>query len=274
MIVNGKEIAERVYAALGARSLTLGILMVGADPVTGSFVRAKERAAARLGVTVERETLSETAGEVEIIDALVALSDRTDGVIVQLPLPHGIDTERVLEMIPPGKDVDGISPKPLVRPPVAGALEEILKAEAVQVFDADAVVVGAGRLVGAPCASLLSDLGAHVVVLRKGDPLDPLKTADIIILGAGEPGMIGPGHIKDGVVIIDAGTSESSGKVVGDADPACAEKASVFTPVPGGVGPVAIAMIFKNLYDLSDRKSGAAQAPPTHLLIRGSGPSP
>lgn len=251
MVVNGKGIAEGVYAALGGRTLTLGILMIGTDPVTGSFVRAKERAAARLGVIVERETLPDDAAQATIEDAVAGLAAKTDGIIVQLPLPKDADIERVLAVIPPEKDVDGISPNPLVRPPVAGALEEILRTEAVQVFDAEAVVVGAGRLVGAPCGTLLRDLGAHVTVLRKGDPLDPLKTADIIVLGAGEPGMVRPEHIKEGAVIVDAGTSESSGKVVGDADPACAEKASVFTPVPGGVGPVAIAMIFKNLYALN-----------------------
>ena len=95
--------------------------------------------------------------------------------------------------------------------------------------------------------------GADVTVLEKGDSFDTLKDADIIVLGAGEPGLVKPEHIKDGVVLIDAGTSEVSGKVAGDADPACAEKASVFTPVPGGVGPIAVAMIFKNLSALAQK---------------------
>ncbi len=251
MILDGKLIAERIYTSLGHQPLSLGILMIGADPVTSSFVRAKERAAARLGVIVERDTLSESATQSEIEDAVGSLAARTHGLIVQLPLPEHIDTERVLACIPPEKDVDGISATPRVRPPVAAAAEEILNAESVQVFDARAVVVGAGRLVGKPCADVLRDMGAHVTVLQKGDVLDALKDADIIVLGAGESGMVKPEHIKHGVVIIDAGTSESSGKVVGDADPACAEKASVFTPVPGGVGPIAVAMIFKNLVALS-----------------------
>ena len=256
MVVNGRAIAERVYASLGERALTLGILMLGSDPVTGSFVRAKERAAARLGVTVERETLPEDASQADIEEHVAALASRTDGIIVQLPLPSHIDIESVLAAIPPEKDVDGISPAPMVRPPVAGAVHEILREGAVQALDANAVVVGAGRLVGAPCITLLRDLGAHVEVLRKGDSLAALREADIIVLGAGEPGMVLPEHIKEGAVVIDAGTSESSGKVVGDADPACAEKASLFTPVPGGVGPVAIAMIFMNLYTLADRRGG------------------
>lgn len=98
---------------------------------------------------------------------------------------------------------------------------------------------------------MLAEMGARVTSIGRGDSLDPLKEADIIVLGAGEPGLVRPGHIKDGVVLIDAGTSESSGKIAGDADPACADKAALFTPVPGGVGPVAVAMIFKNLLALT-----------------------
>lgn len=116
-----------------------------------------------------------------------------------------------------------------------------------------ATVVGSGRLVGAPAARLLRELGAEVQVLEKGDSLDVLKDADIIVLGAGEPGLVKPEHLKEGVVLIDAGTSESNGKVAGDADPACAEKAALFTPVPGGVGPIAVAMIFKNLFALAKK---------------------
>ena len=251
MIIDGKQIAERVYADLGFRSLTLGIVIVGSDSVTDSFVRAKERGAAKVGVTVVREVIPESASTEEALAALQSLANKTDGIIVQLPLPSQIDTEKILAAIPPEKDVDGISSDPVVRPPVAAAVEEILKQNQVFVSGSNAVVVGSGRLVGKPCAELLLDLDADVTVLQKGDTLESLKEADVIVLGAGNPGMILPEHIKDGVVLIDAGTSESSGKVVGDADPSCAEKCSLFTPVPGGVGPVAIAMIFKNLFSLA-----------------------
>ncbi len=252
MVIQGKLIAEQVYSRLGdLKSKTLGILIVGSDSVTDSFVRAKEKAAARLAVNVVREVLDDTVTTDSVVSSLAQLSLRSDGVIVQLPLPSHIDTEQVLAAIPPEKDVDGIGLVSRVRPPVAGAMEEILLSMNVQVVDANAVVVGYGRLVGKPCAELLKDLGARVTILKKGDGLDALKRAHIVVLGAGEPGMVKPEHINDGCVLIDAGTSESSGKVVGDADPSCAEKCAVFTPVPGGVGPVAIAMIFKNLLTLS-----------------------
>jgi methylenetetrahydrofolate dehydrogenase (NADP+)/methenyltetrahydrofolate cyclohydrolase len=101
---------------------------------------------------------------------------------------------------------------------------------------------------------MLRDEGADVQVLTRGDSLDPLGDADIIVSGAGEPGMIRPDMIRDGVVLIDAGTSEQGGKVRGDADPLCADKCALYTPVPGGVGPVAVAMIFENLFELVMRE--------------------
>ena len=131
------------------------------------------------------------------------------------------------------------------------AVVEILQRKNVHIEGARTVIVGAGRLVGAPSAWLLRKLGADVSMftLQEGS-IDDLKNADIIVSGAGNPGFIKPEHIKEGVALIDAGTSELNKKIAGDADPACAEKASVFTPVPGGVGPVAVAMIFRNLLDL------------------------
>jgi methylenetetrahydrofolate dehydrogenase (NADP+) / methenyltetrahydrofolate cyclohydrolase len=109
-------------------------------------------------------------------------------------------------------------------------------------------------LVGVPVAQLLKDLGAEVsVVTRNRGSLTDLKEADLVVLGAGDPGFVKPDMLKEGVVLIDAGTSEASGRVVGDADPNCASVASVFTPVPGGIGPIAVAMIFKNLFALAKK---------------------
>ena len=138
--------------------------------------------------------------------------------------------------------------------PVAGAIEEILERSTIDVRGKKCVVVGAGKLVGAPAAYLMRRLGSDVsVVTLESGSLDELKTADIVILGAGNPGFVTPEMIKEGVVLIDAGTSEQGGKVRGDADPACSEKAALFTPVPGGLGPIAVAMIFKNLLDLIEK---------------------
>lgn len=261
MIIEGRTIAESVYARLPKKALKLGIIVGEASPVIDSFVKIKQRAAERLGVELVREELAADAATTDAVAAVIALAAKTDGIIVQLPLPQRINVEEVLAAIPPEKDVDGISSSPIVRPPVAEAVKEILEFAHVDVKGKKAIVVGSGRLVGKPCASLLTELGASVTVLTHGDSMDALKDADIVVLGAGETGLVQPKHLKDGVVLIDAGTSDSpageggsaSRRIAGDADPACAEKAFVFTPVPGGVGPVAVAMIFKNLFELAKK---------------------
>lgn len=261
MIVDGKKLAADVYEELAKEraslpaGLSLGIIACEPDAVIESFVRIKERAAARLGVALVRRDVPASAGEKGILAAMEELAGATAGIIVQLPLPKNIDVEKVLAAIPGSKDVDGIGGAPACEPPVALAIEEILAQNGIEAGGKNAVVIGAGRLVGAPAAKLLERLGAHVrVMTREEGSTELLKDADIIVSGAGEPGLITPDMIRDGAVLIDAGTSESSGKVRGDAEPACAEKCSVFTPVPGGVGPVAVAMIFKNLFALARGK--------------------
>jgi methylenetetrahydrofolate dehydrogenase (NADP+)/methenyltetrahydrofolate cyclohydrolase len=166
----------------------------------------------------------------------------------------------VLAAIPTSHDVDALNPttpfdERIVHAPVAMAVIEVLQRAHVDPVGKRVVVAGAGRLVGAPSAALLKDRGADVTVMSlSSGSLEALKQADIIVLGMGQPHSVVPDMIKDGVVIIDAGTSNAptggSASLAGDADPRCAEKASVFTPVPGGVGPVAIAMIFRNLLRL------------------------
>lgn len=244
MIVDGKKIAEEIIAGLG-RSLQgrrLGIVMGPPDAATESFIKIKSRVAERLGVETARftpERFEETFA--------------CDGIIVQLPLPGA---EQLIETLPPEKDVDALGPHPLVRPPVAEAMSEIFGRCGVAVAGKKAAVVGAGRLVGAPAAQLLRDLRADVsTVTSTHGSLQELADADIVVLGAGEPGLVKSEMLKPGVVLIDAGTSEAGGKLRGDADPACANVASVFTPVPGGVGPIAVAMIFKNLSLLAQKAS-------------------
>ncbi len=265
MIIDGKKIAEDMYQALAKRralferDIKLGILVVSPSPVIESFVRIKTRAAARLNVEMVRVDLPESTGTAAAIEAVKKLAGETDSVIVQLPLPKTLDTNAILAAIPPEKDVDALNPTipddtHPVFAPVALAVVEILQRSNVRIEGARTVVVGAGRLVGAPSAVLLKRLGAEVSMftLQQGSVGD-LKDADIIVCGAGNPGFIKAEHIKEGVAIVDAGASESKGIVVGDADPACAEKASIMTPVPGGVGPVAVAMIFRNLFDLLEK---------------------
>jgi methylenetetrahydrofolate dehydrogenase (NADP+)/methenyltetrahydrofolate cyclohydrolase len=240
MIVNGREIAEDILKELHG-PLTLGVIM-GTDSASDSFVKMKEKSAARVGVVLKRFTAE------QIDEALLC-----DGVIVQLPLPN---SDELIAKIPPEKDVDALGAHARVYSPVAGAIAEVLAKTRTEVKNKKAVVVGAGRLVGAPAAKLLQELGATVsTITSTHGSLEELKGADIVVLGAGEPGLIKPHHLKPGVVLIDAGTSELAGVLRGDADPACAEVASVFTPVPGGIGPIAVAMIFKNLFKLAQKQA-------------------
>ena len=248
MIVDGKQIAGEVLQELEQERrdfgvLSLGIVMSAGDKATESFVKIKTRVAQRLGIDVHRFTPG------EMPQALLC-----DGVLVQLPIENA---DVLIAAVPPEKDVDALGPYPVVRSPVAEAVAEILARSGVDTKNKKAVVVGAGRLVGAPAAKLLRELGADVtVVTHSQGSLGLLKTADIVVCGAGEPGFIKPEMLKQGVVLIDAGTSEIGGKLAGDADPACAAVCSVFTPVPGGVGPIAVAMIFKNLFTLAKKNSG------------------
>lgn len=262
MIIDGRKIAEEIIAQLQEEraslphDLKIGVLMGAEDAASASFVKIKERVATKLQVEVVRELLSEDATTDDALMALGRLADTCAGLIVQMPLPAGINLAELLDALPPSKDIDALKDyERLVRAPVAEAVSEILVRNNVAVAQKSAVVVGAGKLVGAPVAELLRYLGAQVQVITKnsGDLAD-LKGADIVVLGAGEPGLVIPDMLSEGVILLDAGTSDSGGGLVGDADPACATVASIFTPVPGGIGPIAVAMIFKNLFVLAKQQ--------------------
>ena len=265
MIFDGKDFAKRRREELKIErasfgTLTLGIVVGGGNPVTDSYVRIKEKNAHALDVELVRYMIPDGA-TTEDVQNLVREAAKESGIIVQLPVPEGIDANKVINTIPKEKDVDALSEQMVTRleagdisilPPVAAAFRSILAAEKIPVEGRKVVVVGRGRLVGAPGATLLKHLGASVTVLGSKDTVaEHTQDADIIVLGAGVANLLKPDMIKKGVVILDGGTSESSGVVVGDADPACAEKASLFTPVPGGIGPVAVIEIFGNLFKLN-----------------------
>lgn len=269
MLVDGKVIAHDVLSGVarvlhGVPAPTLALVIVGSDPVVESFVRIKKRRAKELGVPVHEVRFPDTVSGEDLMRALaeMATANDVDGLIVQLPLPPHIDTDAVLRVLPTAKDVDALAPASLaamrqgtlpILPPVAGAIAEILLRYDVPVAGRDVLIVGHGRLVGKPAALLMRHNDARVTVLEKPVSTFPelAREADIIILGAGIPGLLQPKMVKEGAVVIDAGTSEQGGKIVGDADPGCANIAGLMTPVPGGVGPIAVAMIFKNLAILS-----------------------
>lgn len=268
MIVDGKAIAEKLYGELAEErkefgEVVLGHLVTEMSTVTASYARIKELGAERLGIKMVRTELPEGSDTAAALAAIKHLVEIADGVIPQLPIVPQIDAETVINAIPKEKDVDVLSLEAVAAfekggwiavPPVPAALAYILKESGIEVRGKRIISLGRGRLVGKPAATLFKQLGASVELLgRDSDIASYTRDADVIILGAGVPGILKPDMVKDGVAIIDAGTSEQGGKVVGDADPSVADKAGVFTPVPGGVGPVAIAMIYKNLFALKRR---------------------
>ena len=264
-IFDGRALADSIYRGLMerrtriGRPIRLGILVCDPDPATESFVRIKTRRAEALGITLERIDAAKGSSTEDLIKAVKRLAEGTDGVVVQLPLPQGIDTDRVVAAIPRERDADALNltfseQERIVVAPVALAVREILESAGINSIGKRAVVIGRGRLVGVPVIRMLEGVGAEVssITLEEGS-LDDLKHADIIVSGAGSPGLITPAYLKAGVVLIDAGTAEQAGVIMGDADPACIEVVSLLTPVPGGVGPVAVAMLFRNLLDLAEK---------------------
>ena len=266
MIIDGKAIAADIEAQVskalsGLSALPiLAIVVVGKDPVIESFVRIKKRMGERLNITVVEyyfpDTISGEALKKKIED--IGNLETIDGIVIQLPLPPHIDAQAMLDAVPTEKDVDMLSRASValfargdahILPPVAGAIQEILERTKVSVAGREVLVLGYGRLVGIPVSILMRHNQAHVTVIDREvlDLAEHVRESAIIISGVGKPGLITPEMLSPGVVLVDAGTSESGGKIVGDIDPCCADVASVFTPVPGGVGPIAVAMIFKNL---------------------------
>ncbi|GMU74424.1 MAG: bifunctional protein FolD [Candidatus Campbellbacteria bacterium] len=262
MLIDGRHIGADVRNKVATafahskKNLTLGVLSIGGDAVTEQFIRIKKKAADAIGIPVIDVALPEEVSTDDVLRALTDLIARTNAVVVQLPLPAHVDRARIFSALPASHDVDCLGDEarasfenggPLL-PPVVAACKEILERYSVAVAGKSVVVVGRGVLVGAPAAKWFSRQGAAVNVLDENDSIAVYtQSADIIVLGAGHPGLLKPDMIQKGVVVLDAGTSESGGRVIGDADPACAEKALLLTPVPGGVGPVAVAKIFENL---------------------------
>ncbi len=264
MIVDGKEIAERVYKRtyeeiqrLG-RAPVLSIITCAPNFETQKYLALKEKKAAAIGMTTRVIELSDTSTTENFCEVIEKARDGSDGIIVQLPLPKNVDVKTVFAHIPVTHDVDALNPENhSVLSPVVGAFFEILSLCNIVIEGKHVTVIGNGRLVGLPACAWFQSAGAHVSVVTRdtGDISTYTKTADIIVCGAGSPGLLTPDMIKEDVIILDAGTSEEGGELRGDADPLCAERASLFTPVPGGIGPITIAILLSNVVLCAQRKS-------------------
>ena len=272
MIVDGKAIAEDIRRRLmteaknRGRLLTLGVIALEHSPEAQQYLAIKKKFGQSIRVNVEVITLPALHEDDEhLFHEIIHASKHFDGIVLQLPLPRKFNTEQVLSLFPLPLDVDVIGATAYKQfeedalpflPPVVGAFVEILHQQKYILGGKNVVVVGAGRLVGAPAAVWARQLGANVTTANSTtvDLASLTRSADVIILGAGSPGLLKADMVKQGVIVLDAGTSEDGGVVRGDADPAVAEKASVFTPTPGGVGPIAVAKLFENLLVLDALK--------------------
>ncbi|MFC4032868.1 bifunctional methylenetetrahydrofolate dehydrogenase/methenyltetrahydrofolate cyclohydrolase [Streptomyces polygonati] len=269
------ELTGRV-AALKARGVTpgLGTLLVGDDPGSKWYVAGKHRDCAQVGIASIQRELPDTATQAEIEAVVRELNENPDctGYIVQLPLPKGIDTNRVLELMDPAKDADGLHPMSLGRlvlnepgplPCTPNGIVELLRRHDVDINGAHVVVVGRGITVGRSIGLLLTrkSENATVTLCHTGtrDLSAQLRQADIIVAGAGVPHIIKPEDVKRGAAVLDVGVSrDENGKIVGDVHPGVSEVAGWLSPNPGGVGPMTRAMLLLNVVAAAEGIEAAA----------------
>jgi methylenetetrahydrofolate dehydrogenase (NADP+) / methenyltetrahydrofolate cyclohydrolase len=248
----------------------LGLVLVGDDPGSHSYVAGKHRDCAELGITSIRRDLPATASQADVLSAIADLNadPACAGYIVQLPLPKGLDEIAVLEAVDPAKDADGLHPvnlgllvlgKPAPLPCTPRGIVELLRRYDVQLAGAEVVVVGRGTTVGRPLGLLLTrkSENATVTLCHTGtrDLAAHVARADIVVAAAGVPGLITADMIREGAAVLDVGISRVDGKLVGDVAPDVREKAGYLAPMPGGVGLMTRAMLLTNVVELAESRT-------------------
>jgi len=262
MIIDGRALAATMYQAVAAEVATraippkMAIVTCAPELATKQYLELKRRKAKAVGISLTIIELPPNATTEEMITTVRTAATIAAGVVVQLPLPPHINREAVLSAIPTTHDPDGFSygkEHSAALPPVVFAIDTISAAYDVVWKEAQVAVVGYGRLVGQPAAAYAKAKGAVVSVITEetADAVSLLQKADIVISGVGKPHFITDNMLKDGVIVFDAGASEDGGVVVGDVHRAAASKAKLFTPVPGGIGPITVAALFSNLVALT-----------------------
>lgn len=274
-ILDGKALAQKIQAQLQetierlqptiGRPPGLAVLMVGDNPASAAYVRNKEKACGKVGITSLGKHFPTETSQAELEEAIAALNqdDRVDGILVQLPLPKHLDAVAALEKIHPDKDADGLHPINLgrlvrsqsgLRSCTPAGVMELLKEYQIPLSGKKAVVVGRSILVGKPLALMLLDANATVTIAhsRTQDLTEVCRQADILIAAVGKPDLIGAEMVKPGAAVIDVGinrveTAEGKSRLVGDVNfDEVAGVAKYITPVPGGVGPMTVAMLLQN----------------------------
>jgi methylenetetrahydrofolate dehydrogenase (NADP+)/methenyltetrahydrofolate cyclohydrolase len=279
-IVDGKavsaQVRERVKAEVAQMEVKPGLatILVGDDPASHVYVRNKRNACAEVGIESFHHELEASVPEEELADLIRQLGedDRVSGILLQLPVPGHIDSDTMIELIHPDKDVDGLTTtnagrlvqnrEGLVSCTPAGVME-LLDSENVELRGAEAVIVGRSQLVGRPLASLLLARDATVTIChsRTRDLAAVCSRADVLIAAVGRPKLVTAEMVGEGAVVIDVGINRTDDGLVGDVDfDAVMEKAAAITPVPGGVGPMTIAMLLVNTVKAARLQRGVRAA--------------
>lgn len=257
MLLNGKELSGFIkerqakdVRRLRARKIwpRLAIVQVGRDPVSASYVRSKQKYGRDIGVGVDIYNLNQAKLQPTLNQ--LSTDPKVHGIIVQLPLPKEVDTSEVLNSITQEKDVDGLGVASTFEKPTPTAILWLLAGYNVDLKAKEIFVVGQGRLVGEPLTKILKKGKYNVKTFndRSKNLQNALASADIIITATGQPGLIKNDWVKPGAVVIDAGTAEAGGKVVGDADPKLYKRDDIkISPTPGGVGPLTVCALFDNV---------------------------
>jgi len=274
-ILNGREVAAalmeelRVEVAEMPVAPRLVFVRAGDDPASASYVRSKQRLAAKAGVRAETRVLEPGTPQSALMAEVASLNDDADvdGILVQLPLYDHLDAAPVLEAIDPAKDVDGFHPvnvgrlwsgRPTLVPATPSGLIRILDHYGYEIDGRDVLIVGRSNLVGKPAAALF--LARHATVTlahsRTRDLPGWIRKADMIVAAAGRPGMIRPDMVRAGAVLLDVGQSPVEGVLRGDVAPEVAEVAGAMTPTPGGTGPMTVAMVVANTVKAARARRG------------------
>jgi methylenetetrahydrofolate dehydrogenase (NADP+) / methenyltetrahydrofolate cyclohydrolase len=281
-IIDGKALGARVREEVAASVAELGhvglaTILVGDDPASHIYIDLKQKAATQAGMDARDLKLPADTSEDELLATIAEVNadDDVDGLLVQLPLPDHIDEKRVIEAIAPEKDVDGIHPvnagrlylgRPTLVPGTPLGIMRMLDEYEIPLEGARAVVVGRSAIVGKPVAHLLLQRNATVTIChsRTQDLERHTLDADVLVAAVGRTHLISADMVKAGGTVIDVGMNrdESSRKVLGDVDPGAMERAAYMTPVPGGVGPMTIAMVLQNAATAARLRRPAAIATP------------
>jgi len=263
-LMYGKPVAERIRAEVADDVRRIGhvglaTVLVGDDPASQVYIRHKHDAAVAAGLDARDVRLPADTPEEDVLAEVAALArdDEIDALLVQLPLPDHVDEDRVLTTVDPVKDVDGFHPynagwlylgRPTLVPATPLGIMALLEEHEIELRGARAVVVGRSEIVGKPIAHLL--LQAHATVSICHSRTDDLghytRDADVLVVAAGRQALVTADMVKPGAVVVDVGINRTESGLAGDVDPAAAEVAGFFTPVPGGVGPMTIALLLKN----------------------------